>query len=114
MESVEELCHSIALINKSKKILDGTVKNIRRSYRNETYLVEYCGKKLSFDGSQPFTLIEEIAGDDDTFTIRIKLNQNATSNQVLQYLLPKTAINMLQEVIPGMNEIFIEQVNKIA
>jgi len=114
MESVEELCDSIALINKSHKILDGTVKNIRNSYRNATYLVEYNGEKLSFDGSQPFELLEEISSDDNDHTIRIKLTDAKTSNDTLQYLIPKTRINMLQEVIPSMNEIFIENVNKIA
>jgi ABC-2 type transport system ATP-binding protein len=113
MESVEELCDSIALIHKSHKILDGTVKNIRNSYRNATYLIEYNGEKLNFDGSQPFSVIEENSGDDNNYNIRIKLNTETTSNDVLQYLLPKTRINMLQEVIPSMNEIFIEQVNLI-
>jgi len=113
MESVEELCDSIALIHKSHKILDGTVKNIRNSYRNATYLIEYNGGKLNFDGSQPFSVIEENSGDDNNYNIRIKLNTETTSNDVLQYLLPKTRINMLQEVIPSMNEIFIEQVNLI-
>jgi ABC-2 type transport system ATP-binding protein len=46
MESVEELCDSIALIHKSHKILDGRVKAIRNSYKNETYLVEYTGEQL--------------------------------------------------------------------
>jgi len=114
MESVEELCDSIALINKSKKILDGTVKSIRNSYRNSTYLVEYNGSRLVFDGAQPFDVVEETAGDDDSYTIRVKLKGNGTSNDVLQYLIPKTRINMLQELIPSMNEIFIENVNKIA
>jgi ABC-2 type transport system ATP-binding protein len=113
MESVEELCDSIALLNKSHKILDGSVKNIRNSYRNATYLVEYNGERLVFDGKQPFDVIEETTGDDNTYTIRIKLNGADTSNNVLQYLIPKTHVNMLQEVIPSMNEIFIEQVNKI-
>src|ERR1700743_236485 len=47
MESVEELCDSIALIHKSKKILGGTVKNIRNSYRKATYLAYYNGEVLS-------------------------------------------------------------------
>jgi len=114
MESVEELCDSIALIHKSKKILDGTVKNIRNSYRNATYLVEYNGEKLSFDGSQPFKVLEEVSSEDNDHTIRIKLSGSKTSNDTLQYLIPKTRINMLHEVVPSMNEIFIENVNKIA
>ena len=114
MESVEELCDSIALIHKSHKILDGRVKHIRNSYKNETYLVEYTGEPLAFDGSQPFDIISELAGEDNSNTIKLKLNNSNTANDVLQYLLPKTRINMLQEVIPSMNEIFIEKVNLIA
>ncbi|MBD1366403.1 ABC transporter ATP-binding protein [Mucilaginibacter sp. ZT4R22] len=112
MESVEELCDSIALIHKSHKILDGRVKAIRNSYKNDTYLVEYTGEHLDFSGAQPFDLISDVAGEDNSHTIKIKLN-NTTANDVLQYLLPKTRINMLQEVIPSMNEIFIEKVNLI-
>lgn len=113
MESVEELCDSIALINKSHKILDGTVKGIKNSYRNATYLVEYNGAALTFDGKQPFEVIEETASDDNEHIIKIKLNTDSSSNDVLQYLLPKTRINMLKEVIPSMNEIFIQKVNQI-
>jgi len=111
MESVEELCNSIALLNKSKKILDGKVRDIKNSYRNATYLIEYAGEKLFFDGSQPFTLIEEKQADDAN-VIKIKLADGFSSNEVLQYLIPQTSINMLQEVIPTMNEIFIEKVNQ--
>ncbi|TSD66188.1 ABC transporter ATP-binding protein [Inquilinus sp. KBS0705] len=113
MESVEELCDSIALIHKSHKILDGRVKTIRNSYKNDTYLVEYTGEHLNFDGNQPFDLLSDTAGEDNSHTIKLKLN-NTSANDVLQYLLPKTKINMLQEVIPSMNEIFIEKVNQKA
>ncbi|WP_439697363.1 ABC transporter ATP-binding protein [Mucilaginibacter sp. AW1-7] len=111
MESVEELCHSIALINKSHKILDGKVKAIRNSYRNDTYFVEYTGVPLSLDGLQPFEVIGDTLTDDERNTIKIKLTEGKNSNDVLQYLIPKTHINMLQEVIPSMHEIFIEKVN---
>ena len=114
MESVEELCHSIALINKSKKILDGPIKDIRNSYRNDVYLVEYEGEKIGLNGAAPFALLEETAGDDDNHTIKVKLNTGSTSNDILQYLLPNVRITRLQEVIPSVNEIFIEHVNKIA
>jgi ABC-2 type transport system ATP-binding protein len=114
MESVEELCHSIALINKSKKILDGSIRDIKNSYRNDVYLVEYEGAKLSFTGAAPFEVLAETEGFDDAHTIRVKLKPGSSSNDVLQYLIPKTRVNMLQEVIPSMNEIFIEKVSKTA
>ncbi|SDH66863.1 ABC transporter ATP-binding protein [Mucilaginibacter sp. P25] len=111
MESVEELCDAIALIHKSHKILDGKVKHIRNSYRNETYFVEYTGEQIAFDGNQPFELVSETHADDGSHTIKIKLTRENNSNDVLQYLIPKARVNMLQEVIPSMHEIFIEKVN---
>ena len=113
MESVEELCDSIALIHESHKILDGRVKHIRNSYKNDTYLIEYTGEQLVFNGAQPFDIISEVAGEDNSHVIKLKLNNN-TANDVLQYLIPKTRINMLQEVIPSVNEIFIEKVKQIS
>jgi len=114
MESVEELCDAIALLDRSKKILDGKIRDIKNTYRNNIYLVEYEGKKIDYNGAAPFELIDEIAGLDNNFTIRIKLNAGTNSNDVLQYLIPKARVNMLREVIPSMNEIFIEKVNQIA
>jgi ABC-2 type transport system ATP-binding protein len=111
MESVEELCDAIALIHQSHKILDGKVKHIRNSYRNETYFVEYAGEHISFDGSQPFEVVSETNNDDASYTIKIKLTGGYNSNDILQYLIPKARVNMLQEVIPSMHEIFIEKVN---
>src|SRR6201747_1166143 len=64
MESVEEMCSAIALIHKSHKILDGRVRDIRNSYRNDTFLIEYDGAPLTFDGTQPFKIIEEFTDDE--------------------------------------------------
>ncbi|MBS1526583.1 MAG: ATP-binding cassette domain-containing protein [Bacteroidetes bacterium] len=111
MESVEELCDSIALINLSHKILDGRIKDIKNAYRNDTYLVEYVGGRIDADTRQPYEILDEVAGE-DSFTMRVKLGAGKNSNDILQYLLPKVRINMLQEVIPSMHEIFVEQVNK--
>jgi ABC-2 type transport system ATP-binding protein len=112
MESVEELCNSIALIHKSHKILDGKVKEIRNSYRSNTFLIQYSGNKLDFNGSQPFTLLDE-STTEDGYTIRLQLKEGGNTNDVLQYLIPQVSINHLHEVIPSVNEIFIQKVNQI-
>jgi len=111
MESVEELCDAIALINRSHKILDGPVKTIRNSYRNNTYNVEYTGE-LTLNGTEPFDLIENIAGT-ESHLMKIRLKEKHTVNEVLMHLIPKVSLNKLEEVIPTMNEIFIEKVNQI-
>ncbi|WP_345951735.1 ABC transporter ATP-binding protein [Mucilaginibacter sp. PAMB04274] len=113
MESVEELCNSIALIHKSNKILDGRVKDIRNSYRSNTFLIEYNGEKLALNGTEPFALVDETTTEDESHIIRLKLNESTSSNDVLQYLIPKVSVIRLQEVIPSVNEIFIKNVNQI-
>ncbi len=111
MESVEELCDSIALINKSHKILDGKVKDIRNSYRNNTYHIRYSGNHLADNARQPYQLLSEKA-EDEGYQITVQLTPETSTNEVLQYLLPKVQVEMLQEVIPSMNDIFITNVNK--
>jgi len=112
MESVEELCDSIALLNLSKKILDGKVKTIRNTYRNGTYAIEYEGPKLSFNEGAPFAVLNETAVDDHhLMTVRLAAGNKV--NDVLRYLLPLTSINKVEEKVPSMNDIFIEAVSKV-
>jgi ABC-2 type transport system ATP-binding protein len=111
MESVEELCDSIALLNLSRKLLDGKVKTIRNTYRNGTYMLEYEGSKVDIRGNAPFSLLSEKATDEGQ-QIKLKINAGSRMNDVLQYMLPLAPISKLEEVIPTMNEIFIQTVSK--
>lgn len=110
MESVEELCDNIALIDKSKKILDGAVDDIKASYRNNTYVVEYAGDN-SFESNWMFEILntEQLK---EGKRIKFKLKDAYTVNDVLGTMLPKVKINHLAEVIPSMNDIFIDSVKK--
>jgi len=109
MESVEELCDSIALIHRSKKILDGTVAGIKEKYRNNTFWVEYDG---TFNTDTPSEIFEVIHKDiqPGKTVLKIKLREEKTANQLLSVLLPVVNIHRLDEVIPTMNDIFIDQV----
>jgi ABC-2 type transport system ATP-binding protein len=111
MESVEELCDHIALINKSHKILDGSVESIKNAYRNNTYRV---GLTKSFDTSslKTFEIISS-KKEEESENFTIKLKDGFSTNDVLQELLPQTGIIYLEEVIPSINEIFIEKVKQL-
>lgn len=111
MESVEELCDSIALLNLSKKLLDGKVRTIRNAYRNGTYLLEYEGTKINIDGSAPFTVLSESVTEEGQ-RLKLRINTGSKVNDVLQFMLPQVGISKLEEVIPTMNEIFIQTVSK--
>jgi len=106
MESVEELCDSIALLNLSHKILDGKVKAIRNTYRNGTYILEYEGEKWAANGDAPFTVLSETSLDGGQ-QMKLKIKPGNKVNDVLHYMLPLAIINKVEEIIPTMNEIFI-------
>jgi len=111
MESVEELCDSIALLHLSHKILDGKVKDIRNTYRSNTYMVAYEGEKVNLNNSTLFDTIAETQ-DDGYQRIKLQIKGAAKVNDVLQYMLPLASINYVEEVIPTMNDIFIQTVSK--
>jgi len=113
MGSVEELCDHIALINKSKKILDGSVKDIRKTFKSNTYRLSFKGNLMGFtnalwDGAE---LLEK-GTDDDLNWVVLKLRSLQNPNQLLQTLLPVCEIHSFNEVIPCMNDIFISKVSQ--
>jgi ABC-2 type transport system ATP-binding protein len=110
MESVEELCDHIALIDRSKKILDGSVDEIKATYRNNTYWIEYEGTYDTKSG-EIFEVLQTENVKGKTL-IKVQLNKDRTVNEVLANLLPHVAISRLDEVIPTMNDIFIDKVKR--
>ena len=111
MESVEELCDSIALLNLSHKILDGKVKTIRNAYRSGTYFLDYEGAKVDISSSAPFTILSESTLEEG-HRMKLQISKTESVNKVLQYMLPLVSIARIEEVIPSMNEIFIQTVSK--
>ena len=111
MESVEELCDNIALIHRSKKILDGPVKEIREQYRNNTFWLEYEGDYNTEHAQQLFEVLQAETANGKT-RLKIQIREQQSANQVLSALLPHVSINRLDEVIPTMNDIFIQKVTQ--
>ena len=111
MESVEELCDSICLLNLSHKILDGKVKAIRNSYRNGTYVLEYEGSKITLPADAPFAILSE-TDIEVAHRLVLKIKENYRVNDVLRFMLPLVTVQKVEEVVPTMNEIFIQTVSK--
>lgn len=111
MESVEELCDHIALINKSKKILDGPTKAIRQAYKSNTFIIEHKGL---FTLNDPFTqVLNKTALEDDYFMTTVKVHEDFGPNYLLNELLKVTEIHAFKEKIPSINEIFINTVKEV-
>ncbi|WP_257667511.1 ABC transporter ATP-binding protein [Parapedobacter tibetensis] len=110
MESVEELCDSIVLINKSKKILDGKVKDIKNTYRSNTYRVEHLPHQEQISAVDGLFTIEDRGDSLENTTLTIRIAEGKTINDVLAYLIPIVQIHELKEIIPSIHDIFVQQV----
>jgi ABC-2 type transport system ATP-binding protein len=111
MEQVEEMCEYIVLINKGKNVLDGKVKDIRQSFKENLFKIEYTGE-LPPD-------LEQADLADDSFNVQsrsdhkliVKVQNEGDSNELLRYLIQRGVhIKSFNEVLPTINEIFIKQV----
>lgn len=111
MASVEEMCDNIALINKGRKVLDGKVTDIRSQYRTSRFEIGFDGAfdKIAAAMSSAYT-IEEIFNEHHLVKVRVKLSPNATTADVLSHMLKAGNIHSFNEMIPSMNEIFIQVV----
>lgn len=116
MESVEELCDHIALINHANKVLDGKLTDIKRSYKSNTYeigLITENDEALKNELSQKFSIAPaEFKSIEDELKLRIKINPGDSPNDLISYLASKAQINHFVEVIPSVNDIFIQTVSK--
>jgi len=108
METVEDLCDHIALIDKSKKILEGSKKDVKETYRSNTYWVEHKGSfNLSVD---QYELLEQKNMEDAFYKSMVRVTGDASPNQLIRDLTDVTEVHSFVEKIPTMSEIFISLV----
>lgn len=114
MESVEELCEYIVLLNKSNKILEGRVSDIKKQYKSNTYQIgvhsenqTILEKKLSEKFSVSPSNFKSIQND---LKLNIQLKNGDSPNELLAFLISQGTVNHFVEVIPTVNDIFIKSV----
>jgi ABC-2 type transport system ATP-binding protein len=108
METVEDLCDHIALLNKSKKILEGSKKQVKDKFRSNTYIVEHRGAfTLSGNG---YALTHQDPHEDQFFRSVIRTDGTKNPNDLIRELTELTEVHTFIEKMPTMNEIFIELV----
>lgn len=108
MPSVEEVCDRIALINKSKKILEGDMKSIKENYKENIYTVRFEGHLgLPTEDFQIVNAIEESA---ETI-LKIQIVEGKEKD-VLTLFANRVKVTEFKEIIPTMNEVFIRAVEE--
>jgi ABC-2 type transport system ATP-binding protein len=108
MEQVEEICESIALINRGNIILEGNVKDIKNQFKQHRYCFESDNQLPNLSNAQTFALI---AATEQQATIQLTTPHNA-SDALRELLAMNININGFRELLPSLNDIFIEQVGQ--
>jgi ABC-2 type transport system ATP-binding protein len=107
METVEDLCDHITLIDKSKKILEGSKKEVKEKYRTDTFVVEHKGR---FNLNGKYELISQLPKGDEHYESVLRMTSASTTNQMLMDLVSVTEVHGFFEKVPTMSEIFISLV----
>lgn len=106
MESVEEMCEDIALINNGEIILNGNVKEIRRQYKKNLYKVT-----IADDATWPSSLdLKYPAKAIDSHNYEIYLQQHSTNEFLADIIATQTSVTGFHEILPTVNDIFIQKV----
>jgi ABC-2 type transport system ATP-binding protein len=106
MEQVEEICDHIVLVNKGKKILDGTVKGIKQEFKENIFRIGF-DEKPSANYNNTFEVIKQNADH----SLMVKINEGYKPNDVLNHFLQQqSSIIAFNEMLPSINDIFIQLV----
>ena len=112
MESVEELCDNIALINKSQLVIAGGVDEIRRKYGNNNVELVYTGHSVIKSVSGVFDVLSDEQQGDRHICV-LSLEEGSDANSALRNVLEQNlTVNSFKELVPRMNDIFIKLVTE--
>ena len=104
MESVEEICDHIALINKAQTILEGPIEKIKNQFANNSYEVITIDRVLN--ENDYFSIISQ---KENNYSLLLK--EGKTQQEALQSIIQQTEIISFRKEIPSMEEIFIKAIN---
>src|SRR4249919_1559683 len=102
MEQVEEICDHIVLVNLGKKILDGTVQQVKHDFKENKFSIQLSDKPYNVENTV-FKVIDE---KDNTLVV--KINEGFKGNDVLKYFINQQInVEGFNEILPSLNDIFI-------
>ena len=110
LESVDELCDHLAMINNSKKILDGNTDEIRMNAKSDTYLLKHDKKIESND--QLFDIISQNKLSRNVFESELSLKKDKSYRKMFSEISKDIEIISFEQKVPNMNDIFIMKVEE--
>ncbi len=114
MESVEEICDYIALINKSKKILEGGVEDIKSQFKQNVFNIRFKGNMIAFTNAlwTSFELLQSGTEPNGINFAKVRATGSQSLNDLILAIAHEAQIVSVTEDVPSMREIFIETVKQ--
>jgi ABC-2 type transport system ATP-binding protein len=109
MESVEEMCENIALIHESKVMVQSSLRELKDTYRNDRWEVEWQGNQLPTSWPEGVVL-ESKSSTGDAQILLFKAYDNTRIPELISTLMATGNVYALREKLPTLQEIFIERV----
>ncbi len=112
MESVEAICDRVALIHESKKIVEGKISTLQEDRKIGEYAIKFRGSMIAFVNAlwTGFEIVDKDILGDDKFIVRVKMRGDNSFDDLLKVLIGQIKIEAAWEVLPSMQEIFIDLV----
>ena len=112
MRSVEEICDRVALINHSRKIVEGRVSDLQEERKMGLYAVKFRGNMIAFVNAlwTGFEIEDKDILGDDRFVVRVRMRGDSSFEDLLRVLMGQVKIEAAWEVLPSMQDVFIDLV----
>jgi ABC-2 type transport system ATP-binding protein len=114
MKSVEEICDRVALIHQAKKIMEGRISELQEEKKSGLYAVKFRGNMITFVNAlwTGFEIEDKEILGDDRFIVRVRMRGDSSFDSLLQVLIGQVRIEAAWEVLPSMQDIFIDLVQE--
>ena len=115
MNSVEEMCDRVALIHQSKKLVEGTISELREERKSGLIAVKFKGNMIAFVNAlwAGFEIVDKEILGDDRFLVKLKLRGESTFEDVLRISMASVQIEGAWEILPSMQDVFVDLVQPI-
>lgn len=112
MNSVEEICDRVVLMNKGEKLLEGNVQDLRAQNKEDLYKISFQGNMLGFTNAlwTGFEIVEKEAHGDDKYSVYLKMRNDNELNNLLATVIDHVKISDVETVLPSMEKVFVNTI----
>lgn len=115
MKSVDELCDKAVLIHQGKKVIEGSITQLKDARKEGTFAVKFHGNMIAFANALwvGYEIVSKTVHSDDLFTVELRMRGENEFNDLLHTIMPHVKIVSAYEVLPSMEKIFMMETQKV-